>query len=507
MLIFDTNAVKDLDPHGSKADLLRMLGKAGLEIGAPWVVIEELTAHKLYDYQRAFDLMRRQHQALSTLEPNLAGPVPKFQGAEFVRHWRRQYSEIFTNIPTSQQALQAAVLREAACMKPAKVEVNNKSGGRDVAIWFSVLEYMEANPGKEVYFISSNTKDFGDPNEWPFPLDVDLGENSTRLTHVLTFEEILEKFTQPSNAPDDVGESLIARLLAPKAGEVLIQEVWGRHLRQTFGSKIKQRPSHTRLGMDPQISGPIECRKIEDSTWYWSKVSWQVYALQEGSEDPFLATWDTTILFPESEDGGVSLLRSGRLGELAPEDMSEALKSSLTASLEREADRFDDMLYPSEDETRLDLDGDLEIPPTIRRPIKPLKSRLRAEDAAFKYERRVLQSLGRVAGHVRYLSGAGDLGLDALVEVEEGAIGVIIKYRLHPHGIREATWAANVPSRIADAILTITNSPVTEQTELAIGSQRRDFRPQEIARWSGERDDAALARVVRRIRHQLSATP
>lgn len=310
MIILDTNAVHDLDPHGSRADLIRMLGKAGLKVGVPWVVLEELTAHKLHEYQREFELMLRHYRKVIDLEPSLLGPEPKFRGDEYAAYWREQYRGIFEVIPTGVDALQAAILREAACMKPAKVDKTKKSGGRDVAVWFSVLNYLDVNQGEEVQFVTNNTTDFGQPDEWPFPLDIDLIGKVHRIKQVAEFEEILREFTEEATVQVDAEGVLLQKLNLPETRDIIVREAWDRltdgHERRNF----RRLPHDVLLRVSVDSLGPVECRRIGESVWSWSQVKWQVYMLKRGGADPLIMTWDTSILLPE-EGSSVSLLRSG----------------------------------------------------------------------------------------------------------------------------------------------------------------------------------------------------
>ncbi|MET9207860.1 PIN domain-containing protein [Streptomyces bacillaris] len=500
MLIFDTNAVHDLDPHGAKADLLRLLNKAGLKVSVPWVVLEELAAHKLYDYQRAFDLMRRQHIELSALEPNLAGPAPAFQGDRFASHWRSQYSDVFRTIPTSESALRHSVLREAASMKPAKVDRTKKSGSRDVAIWFSILEYMEENPKEEIFFVSANTADFGQPDEWPFPLDVDLGDKVSRLTHLLSFDEVIEKFTTSSEAPADVGDILFARLSKKEASSAMMQEVWWRHLRRVFQSKSKKLPSNFHLGLEPQLTGAIECKSVETSTWYWSKVTWQVYALQGGGADPIVASWDTSILFPKDDEGGISLLRSGRLSEVDPGELSEQMASSLEGALAYESARTNEV--PSQidvDDLQEPLTLDLALPTEASRNAKSRRLRpgVVAANYAFRYESLVFDAIDRTVGAPQYVREPGN-GIDATLSTPEGIIGIVIKFASHASSIKRVVPVGFLGGGV-DAILIITNrSAGYILRESALGS-----RPEETIQWVNPNDDMSIARAVHSLRREM----
>ncbi|MFF4695941.1 PIN domain-containing protein [Streptomyces chattanoogensis] len=499
MIIFDTNAVNDLDPHGSKADLLRLLREAGLEIAVPWVVLEELTAHKLYEYQRLFDMMRRRHQELSQLEPNLAGPPPKFQGDRFADHWRRQYADIFTTLPTSQKALQQAVLREAACMKPAKADKSKKSGGRDVAVWFSILEYLDRNPGKEVHFVSANTSDFGEPGHWPFPLDLDLGEKSSRLIQLLEFEESLEKFTQPAEAPQGIHDLLSARLVKGETVSMVNREIWKRHIRRLVALNLKEKPHDFTLRVAFHSMEPVECRRVKDSIWYWSKVTWQAYALWPGGTVPLAASWDTSILFPQDESGKVSLLRSGRLTEISVDGLSEEMRSELDDELVRRESQI-----LTEEEVRDSLKGQRPQEIAWVEDLPRTKPSVDSQAVAFRYEKRVLEALNRVAGPVRPADGPTDSGIDAILETPEGTIGFFIKYGMASSGGLKSRIPLLLSRRQPDAVLAITNRPVHETTEREWEMASYNPPISGMVRWRGRYDDEPLERAVRRIRHRLA---
>ncbi|MET9934635.1 PIN domain-containing protein [Streptomyces sp. NPDC006324] len=480
--------------------MLRLLGKAGIDVAVPWAVLEELTAHKLYDYQRSFEMMRRRHHELSEMEPNLAGPEPKFRGDEFASYWRRQYSEVFTVIPTSHRALQQAVLREAACMKPAKVDKSKKSGGRDVAVWFSVLEYLEENPQKEINFVSANTADFGEPGGWPFPLDIDLGTNAARITHLLDFESALEKFAQPAAAPEGVDEDLARRLSTDHVMKTLRREIWARHLRRIFKSKLKEQPTSLHLGVSLKAMEPAECRKIGESVWFWAKVTWNVFALEGDTISPLIASWDTSILFPQEDRGGISLLRSGSLVEAQLGDLDEMLRGQLDEALQSENEALADFEMEMDEEVALQ-DRQEGSAPRRRSTFGHSQVRKELQEAAFRYESRVLEALGRNFESVRYAGTSSNDGVDAVIVTDEGLIGVVIK-----HGNDSRAFSMPPPlSRLGvtrgffGATLVITNSSIIKN---ALGPYPPGPLRQAV-RWNGDMDDEALVKKVHKLRHAL----
>ncbi|WOX22713.1 PIN domain-containing protein [Streptomyces solicathayae] len=504
MIIFDTNAVNELDPHGSKADLIRLLRKAGLEVAAPWVVIEELTAHKLYEYQRHFDLMLRQHQELARLEPNLAGLPPTFRGERFADHWRNQYSDIFAVLPTSQSALRTAVLRESACIKPAKVDKSKKSGGRDVAVWFSILEHLGENPEAKVYFVSNNTTDFGEPDKWPFPLNLDLGESVHRITHLLNFEDALKEFTEEAEAPEGIQEALTARLSSRESTATMAREAWRRVGRSHFRMKGGDAPPKVRVSFDS--IEPVECRRIGSSVWYWSKVKWQLYVLQRRHLDPLMMEWDTSILFPEGDTAPISLLRGGRIAPITLDELDGELKDSLSRDLLSFEEEMTQEEYQStiDDEDASDDPRRLAISRRLQR--EQFDSRNLDARYALVYSHRVFDALRRVNDSVYITDGPGDLGADAISKSREGLIAVSVKAgegRLRMADIEAAIFN---PSSLTDAALLVTSRHISKNLELEIEEVRQHAPcPFEVAHWVSERDDATLRTKIESLRRRMAA--
>ncbi|MGW4850864.1 PIN domain-containing protein [Streptomyces sp. NPDC004288] len=498
MIIFDTNAIKDLDPHGSKADLIRLLRKANVKVAAPWVVLEELSAHRLYQYQRHFNLMRRQHQELSALEPNLAGPEPKFEGDRFAQHWRNQYSEIFTEIPTSQRALKAAVLREAACMKPAKVDTTKKSGGRDVAIWFSILEYLNENPSEEIFFVTSNTADFGEPDEWPFPLDIDLRGKSHRLTQLLDFEEALKRFTEEAETPEGIVDDLKTRLSASESMKIVAAEA-----RRKYGASGKSGEAATirvRIALDSLSVGGA--RRVGDSLWYWARATWQTYLLSHRVNAPLITSWDTSILFPESREQPVSILRSGRLTPLAASDLNTGMKENLAADqvlLEEDALIRNSQLH--DEESTEDIQDQIA---TSQRLLRKHRRGGRTESSALQYTYLVLDLLRNLTGRrVVPVDGPLSLSLDAILETPEGNIGVAVKAGPGQLGFRDVEDIQLAPGALVESLLIVTSRNFTSASREAIYlAQQGNGRPLEVVRWVGTEDDL-VEETIHRLRQRM----
>ncbi|MFF0780693.1 PIN domain-containing protein [Streptomyces sp. NPDC003720] len=494
MIILDTNAVHDLDPHGSRADLIRMLGKVGLKIGVPWVVLEELTAHKLHEYQRQFELMLRHYRKVVDLEPSLLGPEPKFRGDEFAAYWREQYKGVFEVIPTGIDALRAAVLREAACMKPAKVDKTKKSGGRDVAVWFSVLSYLDANPNEEVQFVTSNTADFGQPDEWPFPLDADLTGKVHRIKQVAEFEEILREFTEEATIQHEAGGVLLQKLSLPAARDLIAREAWDR-LTDGYGKKgFRRLPNGVLLRVSVDSMGPIECRKVGESVWSWAQVKWQVYMLKRGAADPLIVAWDTSILLPDEEEAAISLLRSGSFSPMAFEDLNEELRGELEE--EMTADRDAAILDEYRQVLRRDVAADDDLSRDLG--IEPFTWQNRGHS----YEIDVLRNLESVSKSVAFTNGSGDMGRDAVIATPEGVIAVSVKWGAKL-GLSDLVRASRIPKEMGDAVLIVTNGSISRNIDRYLSEFIENGRPFELVRWSSPADNANLARKIDILRSLL----
>ncbi|MFF6886326.1 PIN domain-containing protein [Streptomyces sp. NPDC012421] len=482
MIILDTNAVNGLDPHGSRADLIRMLRKADLSISVPWVVREELTAHKLHEYQRSFDKMRRGHRELTSLEPNLAGRPPKFEGEKFAKFWREQYSQVFDTIPTDHSALQASVLREAACLKPAKADASNKAGGRDVAVWFSILDYMDKNPGEHVYFVTNNTKDFGTPEEWPFPLDLDLEGKSDRITQLLNFEEVLKEFTSEEEASEEVNASLLKRLSDVQANSIMAreawEELWGQHRLNR-----KTRPDST-LKVELDAIAPAQCRRIGESVWYWTKATWHVYMHVRGASQPMIAAWDTSILFPGDPEAPISLLRSGIFTRLSVADLSEEMQRNLAEDINALESDIRDTLESPQDSTSLISRNNL---PAIHNPHP------QAAKNALQYARSVARAFTNIGYEVVHADSPMDHGFDLKVNTPDGIIAVVLKYGRTARWSEAMRLAAEVPQEAGDAILIVADWQVPRDTKRYLRMvERGDTRPISTMTWTGPWDTPEL---------------
>lgn len=175
MIIFDTNAVNLIPADGPAADIVRKLRASGRHRAAvPWMVMEELAAHQAQLYPVKHQSAVRVLEKLNEVVPwELESSLEPLNTERLLNHWRSTYGEIFEVIETSGDAARRALSRESMGLLPAKPRQPGKNGlpggARDVAIWFSILEFLKNNPEEQVHFVTNNTTDFGDGNTYQYP--------------------------------------------------------------------------------------------------------------------------------------------------------------------------------------------------------------------------------------------------------------------------------------------------------------------------------------------------
>jgi hypothetical protein len=109
--------------------------------------------------------------------------------------------------------------REANILPPCKSVAAGKEtvkvGGRDAAIWLSAVEYAREHPDETVYFVSSNTKDFGHGNAYEYPMDEDLADLESRFIHLTSLDQVLSRFAQPTK----ISKTVVHQMLSKRAAQ------------------------------------------------------------------------------------------------------------------------------------------------------------------------------------------------------------------------------------------------------------------------------------------------
>jgi len=231
LIILDTNILRSFNLDSVSSDLLKTIRTSGVAgVAVPWVVMEELTSHRAVPYREKYE---RAEAALKRFEQATPWPVPALlpplDMERFQKYWREQYLAIVDEIPTSEAALREATFRESNELPPCKVVINNehkkpvrvKTGSRDAAIWLTAVEYAREHPDETVYFVSNNTKDFGDGTSYPPPMDKDLEGIRDRFVHLTSLGEVVPKFAVSTEADEEKVREILA---APETAALVAEE-------------------------------------------------------------------------------------------------------------------------------------------------------------------------------------------------------------------------------------------------------------------------------------------
>ncbi|QXE38790.1 DUF4935 domain-containing protein [Streptomyces sp. GMY02] len=322
MIIFDTNAVNLLQPEGPTADIIRKLRQSGHHQAAvPWMVLEEMAAHRARyypaKYQSVLNTLARLQEDLpwelkSSLEP--------LDLERLLSHWRDAYGEIFEVIETSNAALRRAYQREAMALPPAKEVKDHAEGGRDAAIWFSILEFLKKNPDQHVYFVTNNTKDFGDGSSYRYPMNEDVRGLENRLTMLKDFDQVVSEFTTEVSGTE--AEEAAAQLLASSAVRDSVAEAALGLTTLTGYDGLGEGGARERWfawSGTPEVEllavTGVTGHAIEGDVWYTAKAKWLLYGLTVDEAESLAGyvacVWETKILFSAGDGRGPTLLTSG----------------------------------------------------------------------------------------------------------------------------------------------------------------------------------------------------
>ncbi|WP_199577551.1 PIN domain-containing protein [Streptomyces sp. CRB46] len=313
MIILDTSILRSISPESSSADLLHAIKAiCGQPITMPWVVMEELAAQQAIKYQ---ELHERAVQAVEALQHGTPWKMAVEVGGcdtERVRdHWRHRWDSLIGVIPTSDEALRQAIYREANRLPPCKESKGQKTGSRDAAIWLSAVEYAEEHPDETVFFVSANTKDFGDGTSYPYPMNKDIADAgvSDRFILMTSLDEVASHFTEPA----EVDEGLVAEILGSAAVLQDMAEtaevVFPAPFDPTFqcaipvsdgNTVIEQARNWQTVEADLGSADDIRAYRIGKQEWCTASVEWHFtgfvqsewFGLTWGA-----VTWKTAVLF------------------------------------------------------------------------------------------------------------------------------------------------------------------------------------------------------------------
>lgn len=361
MIILDTNVLFGPSPDDPKFDLLRALKRSGQQqVGVPWMVLEELVAQRVLAYAKAYEETVSATRHLNRVAPWLNERDPKpFNRREASDYWRQEYRKLFEIVETSGEVARQALLREANCEKPAKgPEAKDKGGARDVAIWLSVVEFLLSNPQEKVYFVTANTRDFGDGTQFPAAMAEDIAGHEDRIALLVSFDSVVSTFSTPLEIDQDDVETDLTTLLTSEAAITLLASsvrellaagatTWEGNAVRAFLSELSPAESFPPVSWGTWLQEPkvvlrriqnVTGHKIGEDAWYTASVDWILAGLASvpdttsapsampGFSAParFIACqWRTKLLFSSKQEEPPVLLQSWPPESLSPAEQDE----------------------------------------------------------------------------------------------------------------------------------------------------------------------------------------
>jgi hypothetical protein len=317
------------------------------------MVLEELAAQRSLNHEKAHkqgvSALRDLQRAAPWIKPVR---LSAFDGEAARNHWREQYQRLFEVIDTSPEVARQALVREANRHKPAKgPDAKVKGGARDAATWLSVVDYLKAHPAEKVFFVSSNTKDFGDGSTYPPPMDEDIRGMEWRLTHLTSFDDVVSTFSKPLEIDEENIENVLTRLLtteealtpleaaandllgprmitwaADEAADVMVLRLDGYAPANFIGWAATPKPVLRRVR---DASG----HQIGEEEWYTATVDWILvgfaasrhgHTLADGANfGPTACQWTVKMLFSSRQGEVPTILQYGRPQDLDPAEKDE----------------------------------------------------------------------------------------------------------------------------------------------------------------------------------------
>ncbi|MFH8496702.1 PIN domain-containing protein [Streptomyces coeruleorubidus] len=335
MIILDTSVLRSFALDSSSAELLRTIRAAdGHGVAAPWLVLEEIASQKAVKYRDRHEAAAKALTELNAVTPWGPDARPPQLDLERVReHWRKEYGAIVDVIPTNETALREAAFREANLLAPCKVVMvkdrPHKTGSRDAAIWLSAVEYARENPSEIVYFVSKNTKDFGDGSAYEHPMDEDLAGIGDRFVHLTDIGDVITRFTEVTDLDLEAVEVVLAStgslaLIAEEAkrewsaGEGIgrPEQQFGCHIIGDFGGA----PGIARGWLvEPAVRfwsvRDVSAYRIGEHVWATATVRWLLagpaFTRSPASLVAVGCAWETRVLLSTTNaDAKLTVLRS-----------------------------------------------------------------------------------------------------------------------------------------------------------------------------------------------------
>ncbi|MGJ3558890.1 PIN domain-containing protein [Streptomyces sp. INA 01156] len=205
---------------------------------------------------------------------------------------------------------------------PCKESKNQKTGSRDAAIWLSAVEYAQANPDETIYFVSANTKDFGDGTSFPYPMNEDIADMTDRFILLTSMDAVASHFTEPT----ETDEALVTEILRSKTvlsdladtAELSFPYPFDPAFQCTVplsdGSSVTTQAAGWQT-LNAQLGSVEDIRtfRIGDREWCTASVEWHITGFVERAliGPAFGAvSWTTAVLFNlNRENPNLTVLR------------------------------------------------------------------------------------------------------------------------------------------------------------------------------------------------------
>lgn len=164
MIILDTCVLTEQQRSSPIWELLYALRESGTQrVALPEMVLVELLAQRQRRYEETLKKAQNAYNALWKLQFSDSDGSELWPAVDTVQNhvklWDALYRRTFEVLPLTLEAAREGLWREAQRRRPAKV--SGKEGSRDSAIWATVLQEAKQDSGNTIYFVTSNSKDFG----------------------------------------------------------------------------------------------------------------------------------------------------------------------------------------------------------------------------------------------------------------------------------------------------------------------------------------------------------
>ena len=319
VIILDTSILRSINPESSSANLLHAISVAAHEtVAMPWMVREELAAQQAIKYESVHAKAVAAVEALRQTAPwDFTAPIHAGNTERHRNYWRKRWTPPLNVIPTSEKALREGMYREANLLPPCRLVKDVKTGARDTAIWLSAVEYAREHPGEAVFFVSANTKDFGDGSApLPSPMDRDVDGMEDRFRVLTSIEELAANFTEPVDISAQAAAAALDTSGVQQA--ILHESLRTPSLLATIPldedySRVIVEVAEEWQALEANVGTveDVQGYRIGQREWCTATVEWQIVGSMHSSFGYGFGavSWPTTVLFNLSGDPNLTVVR------------------------------------------------------------------------------------------------------------------------------------------------------------------------------------------------------